>query len=174
VDKHEHTPTTASRTELYKRHFERLEWQQVSNLSYADFLRSLEVRIEVRVMSAGDLDRVAELSQRTNQFNSTTIRKSKEEIGAFAHSILHGHRQDPTSWSCVLCGEVSDRFGPYGLTIAAFCKGGIRVRQSPAESTYHVEVDSLLMSCRDSGEGWSITWPSRLRHVVSNRQCDAV
>ena len=52
-------------------------------------------------LAAAKLPRVAQLTQRTNQFNLTTIRRTEAEI-----QIAEGD---------VYTAEVSDRFGDYGL-----------------------------------------------------------
>ena len=54
-------------------------------------------------MSPGQLPRVAQLTQRTNQFNATTIRRTENEI-----QMLAGKAE-------VLTVSVRDRFGDYGL-----------------------------------------------------------
>src|SRR5579863_3434981 len=76
----------------------------------------------------GDIARVAQLEQKTNQFNVTTRRYSEAAIRGFME------RND----AIVLAFRLADRFGDHGLvsTLIAF-------REEEA-----VRIDSWLMSCR--------------------------
>src|SRR5262249_55748672 len=78
------------------------------------------------------LARVAQLTQRTNQFNFTTIRRGDGEI----------QRLSETGLECRVV-EVSDRFGDYGLV-------GVMIF---AEREEVLEVDTFLLSCRVLGRG---------------------
>ena len=93
--------------------------------------RSLQTRLVVRPARAADTARIAQLLQRTNQFNLTTRRHSAEALQSFLAS--------PDSR--VLCAELSDRFGDLGLIGVCIVhrEGGAAV------------IDSLLMSCRALG-----------------------
>jgi FkbH-like protein len=97
-------------------------------------LESLELRVTVRRLRRHDLSRAAQLTQKTNQFNLTTIRRSESDVEFL--------RRDP-DW-CLYGVEVVDRFGDYGLTGLAFIHRAAPVR-------WH--VDTLLLSCRVLGRG---------------------
>jgi acyl carrier protein len=73
------------------------------------------------------------LTQRTNQFNFTTIRRTAAEIGGL---LADG------ALEC-LTVDVSDRFGDYGLT-------GVVLFRVSAEA---LEIDTMLLSCRILGRG---------------------
>jgi FkbH-like protein len=107
------------------------ELQQASNLE--NFVKSLELRVAIQTCSPAELGRVAQLTERTNQFNFTTIRRTAAEIGA-----LLANR----SLEC-LTVDVSDRFGDYGLT------GAVLFRATEEA----LEIDTLLLSCRVLGRG---------------------
>ncbi len=77
-------------------------------------------------------DRIAQLTQRTNQFNFTTIRRTESEIRQLAGSGLE----------CRIV-EVRDRFGDYGLV-------GVLIYGKRDES---LEIDTFLLSCRVLGRG---------------------
>jgi FkbH-like protein len=98
------------------------------------YLRSLELRLTVRRMGDADLPRVAQLTQKTNQFNLTTIRRTEAEVEALARDPAHR----------IYTASVADRFGDYGLT------GVLIVRQRDAAAW---EIDTLLLSCRVLGRG---------------------
>ena len=76
---------------------------------------------------------MAQLTQRTNQFNTTTIRRQEQEVSGLLQS---GNKE-------CLAVEVSDRFGDYGLVGAAFF----------ATEGHALVVDSLVLSCRALGRG---------------------
>ncbi|MBI5085653.1 MAG: HAD-IIIC family phosphatase [Acidobacteria bacterium] len=101
--------------------------------SLAEFIASLNLRVDFQPLNPERLGRVAQLTQRTNQFNTTTIRRTETEIQAL---LATGHYRTFTA-------EVSDRFGEYGLV------GVLIVRQSPGD----MFVDSFLLSCRALGRG---------------------
>ena len=77
--------------------------------------------------------RVAQLTQRTNQFNLSLIRRSLEDLKPLA-----GDR-----W--VLVAKAQDRFGDYGLV-------GVCIL-TPPDRFGACEIDTLLMSCRALGRG---------------------
>ena len=120
------------RSEFYQKNAERDELLRNADL-LTDFLAKLELRVRIFVPEQKHLARVAQLTQRTNQFNTTTIRRQELEISGLLRS---------GSEEC-LAVEVSDRFGDYGLVGAAFfaTKGDALV------------VDSLILSCRALGRG---------------------
>jgi FkbH-like protein len=91
------------------------------------FLRGLDIRLRVRRAEADDVWRVAELCQRTNQFNTTQRRLTTAEVSDLLRS-----RQDAL-W--VL--DVEDRFSSYGLTGVLWARGE------------HIEL--LALSCRVIG-----------------------
>ncbi len=99
--------------------------------SLEEFMASLQLRVEIEPLAEGQLVRVAQLTQRTNQFNFTTVRRSEAEI----RQLLETHE-------CLVV-KVKDRFGEYGLTGAIL----FRIEQG---TSY---IDSFLLSCRVLGRG---------------------
>lgn len=99
--------------------------------SLEDFHRSLEMRVEWRAPTASTLERIAQLTQKTNQFNLTTVRRNVSEIEAL------DRREDVLVRSL----RVRDRFGDNGLV-------GVVVATLDGETA---ELDTLLMSCRVIG-----------------------
>ncbi|MBC7541355.1 MAG: HAD-IIIC family phosphatase [Candidatus Sericytochromatia bacterium] len=95
------------------------------------FLRSLAMRAEIAAMTAVTLPRVAQLTQKTNQFNLTTRRYSDTELA--------GLTADP-HWQAYTL-RLQDSFGDNGLVGAALLRftGDI------------CEVDTFLLSCRVIG-----------------------
>ncbi len=96
--------------------------------SLAHFYESLELSVEIRPVREDEVPRAAQLTQRTNQFNFTAIRRSEAELASLA-SVFGVH--------------VKDRFGNYGFT-------GLLIGRSCGK-TY--EVENFLLSCRVLGRG---------------------
>ncbi len=98
------TEEDQQRTNLYQQNVQRQRLQQDS-FSFSDFLAQLNLEIEISPMQNEQLSRVAQLTQRTNQFNLTTIRRSEAEI----QQLCNLERLE-----CRVV-KVKDRFGDYGL-----------------------------------------------------------
>jgi FkbH-like protein len=98
-------------------------------------LRSLELSVRVRKLGDADVARAAQLTQKTNQFNLTTRRRSEAEIETL--------RRDPL-WRLYTL-DVSDRFGDYGTT------GLVFARRTDVDATW--ELETVLLSCRVLGRG---------------------
>jgi FkbH-like protein len=92
------------------------------------YLRSLEMRLVIEPISPSNLGRVADLTQRTNQFNLTTRRHSRDSLVAF---LEHPGREG-------YAFRLADKFGDYGLIAATLL-------ERDAEA---VVIDAFLMSCR--------------------------
>jgi FkbH-like protein len=100
--------------------------------SLEDFMAQLNLRVNIQPLAESKIPRAAQLTQRTNQFNLTTIRRTESDIQSLAEA---GYE--------VYTAEVSDRFGEYGLT------GMIIAKPKPD----CLEVDTFLLSCRVLGRG---------------------
>jgi FkbH-like protein len=99
--------------------------------SLEDFLFSLQTRAEVTLAADSSLVRVAQLTQKTNQFNLTTRRYSEQDIVDFARGPA----------SRIYTAHVTDRFGDHGLVGVAI----VLLRNDVWE------IDSFLLSCRVIG-----------------------
>jgi FkbH-like protein len=98
-----------------------------------DFLRSLAQSVEIAPVHAATLARVAQLTQKTNQFNLTTRRYTEQQIG----DLL---RQPDAR---VVSIRVKDRYGDNGLV-------GVAITRDRGETC---ELDTFLLSCRVIGRG---------------------
>ena len=125
------TREDTARTAFYRQN-RRREALRRESLSLADFLRSLELAIGLRPMAPEDLPRVSQLTLRTNQFNTTTLRRTEPELLACQQA---GHE--------ILTVRVADRFGDYGLV------GVVIYQPRPAA----LDVEGFLLSCRVLGKG---------------------
>ena len=95
---------------------------------YGEYLRSLAMRAEIGPFRAGQLGRITQLINKTNQFNLTTRRYTEAEVAACM--------QDE---GCItLAGRLEDKFGDNGLVSAII--GRVR------GGAVHIEL--WVMSCR--------------------------
>ena len=120
------------RAELYRINAKR-QSLQASCTDISEYLRSLEMRITMKRFDAFHLPRIAQLIQRSNQFNLTTRRYSLTECEEMAKRE-----------GCLpLYLTLRDKFGDNGL---------ISVIILELQPTV-LEVNSWLMSCRVLGRG---------------------
>lgn len=99
-----------------------------------DYLRSLEMRVAMKPFDPFHLPRIAQLIQRSNQFNLTTRRYGEAECAA----MMAG-----TDGVLARYITLADRFGDNGLVSV------IILRVQPTA----LDIDSWLMSCRVLGRG---------------------
>ncbi len=118
------------RTTLYAAQRERSQAEQ-SYQTKEDFFRYLDQEAEVASVSPATLARVAQLTQKTNQFNLTTRRYTEQQI---ADMVAR------PGWQ-VLSVKVRDRFGDHGLV-------GVAITCDEAEGC---EIETFLLSCRVIG-----------------------
>jgi FkbH-like protein len=107
------------------------EMRSTANLE--QFMAGLGLSVRIAPLEAERLPRVAQLTQRTNQFNFTTIRRSEADI----QRLLEDDR-----YECFTV-DVSDRFGDYGLV------GAVITAKHGAE----LAIDTFVLSCRVLGRG---------------------
>ena len=91
------------RTKQYKEESERVVLQH-SFESVDEYLRSLQMVATVEEINAYNVGRCAQLTQRSNQFNLTTIRYTEQQLTTF---INDGGK--------AICISLKDKFGDYGL-----------------------------------------------------------
>ncbi len=122
------------------------EEERSRHRSQDEYLASLGMRLEIRENERPAARRVAELTQKTNQFNLTTIRHSEGEILNLMNS----------PGSAVYSLHLSDKFGDSGLT------GVLIILLGNEEAN----VESFLLSCRILGRGVEFAaWPPVLERV---------
>lgn len=93
-----------ARNEMYKANAERSRLQS-EFADYEDYLKSLEMRAEIKPFSAEHIPRIAQLTNKSNQFNLTTLRCSVADIEDMAAS---------DEWITIY-GRLEDRFGDNGV-----------------------------------------------------------
>jgi FkbH-like protein/FkbM family methyltransferase len=126
------TEEDQSRTRMYQESTKRRHYREKSS-SLKDFVKGLQLRVEIAEAVEDQLGRVSQLTFRTNQFTFTTIRRSENEI----KTLL---RREGVNCLAV---RVADRFGDYGLS-------GVVIYETEGD---RYKVDTLLLSCRVLGRG---------------------
>ena len=97
--------------------------------SRADYLDSLGLWVKPALAAEADLDRLAQMAGKTNQFNATTIRRTREE---FAEMLVNRDKK-------VFIFRAGDRFGEQGLVCYV-------VVDVPSK-----RITDFVMSCRAMG-----------------------
>jgi FkbH-like protein len=120
----------ARRTTFYVVERERSKAEQ-NFKSKEDFYRFLGQSATISPVQPSTLARVAQLTQKTNQFNLTSRRYGEQEIAALAAR---------PNWQVVSL-HVRDRFGDHGLV-------GVAITHDENEVC---EIDTFLLSCRVIG-----------------------
>ncbi len=119
-----------AKTEQYKANAQRAS-EQAKFTDMTDFIRSLDIHIDIIKANEFNIPRIAQMTQKTNQFNLTTHRYTEADINSFI-----GKGYD------VYCISVADKFGDNGIT------GEIIVSKNGDQA----EIDTLLLSCRILGK----------------------
>ena len=116
------------RTERYQTEFERKKEESRFG-SLTDYLTSLEMVCEARPFEESQYPRIAQLTQRSNQFNLRTIRYTSDEIRHMAEDQKY----------LTFSFSLKDRFGDYGIVSVVI----LRITEEK-----ELFIDTWIMSCR--------------------------
>ena len=116
-----------SRNEMYQENAKRHQFELSFN-NYDDYLRSLEMKGEIASFAPMYMSRIAQLTNKSNQFNLTTRRYTQAEIESIAEDTSH----------ITLYGKLTDKFGDNGVV-------SVVIGRIDGENL-HIEL--WLMSCR--------------------------
>ena len=141
----------AQKTEIYKKQFER-EKSKTSYSSIEDYLASLEIELTLKNNDNLHTPRIAQLTQKTNQFNLTTFRYTERQIEQF---IDDKHFEVYTIF-------VKDKFGDNGLT-------GVCIVKEDKKNSKNVFIDTLLMSCRIIGRNIEFVFVNNIIKELANK-----
>ncbi len=140
----------AQRTSHFKAEVTRRELQSTAG-SLEDFLRGLEMVAEVGEAHDEVIARIAQLTQKTNQFNLTTRRYTEADIRRFAGA----------GSSAVLYLRLRDAVADLGLVGVAIVTTAGRI----------ADVDTFLLSCRALGRGVEAVLLDEVRRCAEARGC---
>lgn len=141
----------ARKTEMYKQQFER-EKNKISFSSIEDYLASLEIELTVVKNDKSYIPRIAQLTQKTNQFNLTTHRYTESQLEYFTSDNKH----------FVYAMFVKDKFGDNGLT-------GVCIVKEDENNSKNVILDSFLMSCRIIGRNIEFVFIGYIIKELANK-----
>ena len=140
------TAEDLEKTAMYAREKERkskLAEVTADGGSLDDYLLSLNMHMTVGVDSASHLPRLAQLTQKTNQFNLTTRRYTEQEMARML--------EDPST--SVYHFSLADNFGDSGVVGLAI------VTRSESGCA---DIDTFLMSCRVIGRSAELAFLSKI------------
>jgi FkbH-like protein len=123
---------------------------EVESATVADYLGALRMVMTVGLNDSSAAGRIAQLTQKTNQFNLTTRRYTEAEISRWVH--------DPDG--LVAHFSLSDIFGDSGIVGVALIRG---------LSGSEPEFDTFLLSCRVIGRGAETAFLQAILGVLRTR-----
>lgn len=123
-----YTGTMADRTKMYQAELERKK-AEIQYDSIDDYLKSLEMVGEALPFEETKYSRIAQLTQRSNQFNLRTIRYTENDIKEISQNDKY----------VTLYYTLSDKFGNHGVVGVVIMK---------YVNSNELFVDTWLMSCR--------------------------
>ncbi len=133
IDKYGYFEVTAlskddlAKNDMYKSNMERVKLQQTFT-NYNDYLLSLDMKAVIKSFEPVYMQRIAQLTNKSNQFNLTTKRYSQSEIEQIAQDKNY----------ITLYGKLADKFGDNGVVSVVIGK--------IINDELHIEL--WLMSCR--------------------------
>ncbi|MBV8478398.1 MAG: HAD family hydrolase [Acidobacteria bacterium] len=138
------------RTAMYRQQRERHQAENKFQ-SKEDFFYFLGQQAEILPLTPEDQPRIAQLTQKTNQFNLTTRRYSEQQISEMAA------RNECKIYSI----RVRDRFGDHGIV-------GVAITLDQAQDC---EIDTFLLSCRVIGRTVETALLSYVAEAARARGC---
>jgi FkbH-like protein len=117
--------------------------------SAEEFIKSLDIKVILEASNDFTIPRIAQLTQKTNQFNLTTRRYTQEDITALHHSENH----------LVLSARVTDIYGDNGIT-------GVCIATLEGDEAY---IDTFLLSCRVMGRNVEYAFLSKVVDLLRSR-----
>lgn len=136
------------RNKMYKANVERAKWM-TSFASYEEYLLSLDMSAVIKSFETVYMSRIAQLTNKSNQFNLTTRRYSQTEIEAIASKENY----------ITLYGKLEDKFGDNGVVSVVI--GRLE------EEVCHIEL--WLMSCRVLKRDMEFAMMDTLVHHMQKR-----
>jgi FkbH-like protein len=139
---------SANRTKLYREQKER-EKEKLQFDTVDEYNRSLETRYICDSANDEQIDRIAELSQRTNQFNLSGRRYTGDEIKQLMNNENY----------IVLALSATDKYGDMGIVGAAMIKS--------TETTNIIE--NFMISCRVFGRDFEFVLLDKAKDLSAGR-----
>lgn len=141
------TEEDRKKTVQYQEEAERRKF--AANLSVEDYLKGLEIWADIHQVREQEIPRVAQLSQKTNQFNVLTNRYSIDEVARFSQETNR----------LLLTVHAGDRFGDQGLV--AFVQAVIDGETAT--------ISDWVMSCRTMNRRLEFAVEEQLEKCLTGR-----
>ena len=141
------------KTKQYKQQAQRSQARRQYN-DIESYLRSLEMEVSFRVDEATEVERVTQLTQKTNQLNLCTNRYTETQI----ETIRNAADKAFVSLS------VKDKFGDSGLT-------GVSILSFANERGI---IDDFLMSCRIMGRNVEFVFMDHIVRFLKSKGCKTI
>lgn len=148
------TREDSEKTRQYRDAAARAEFSRTFS-SLSDYISSLEIRLRLAPADDFSLPRLAQLTQKTNQFNLTTHRRTEAELRGF---LARGN--------AVFSLAASDKFGDLGIVGEA--------EISFADAGKSARVENFMMSCRALGRGVEQAFARKLLNLLRERGVEKV
>lgn len=136
------TDEDKKKTEQYKANAARAN-AQASFADFDKFLESLNIQIAIESANEFNIQRIAQMTQKTNQFNLTTKHYTDTDVRGFVED----------GWK-IWCISVADKFGDNGITGTIMIDGN--------------RIDTFLLSCRILGKGIEIAFAKKIFSMLLN------
>lgn len=134
------TDEDKKKTQQYKANANRAQAQR-GFTDFDKFLESLDIQISIEAANEFNVQRIAQMTQKTNQFNLTTKRYTDADVRSFIEK----------GWK-IWCISVADKFGDNGITGCVMINGN--------------EIDTFLLSCRILGKGIEIAFVKKVMELL--------
>lgn len=136
------------RGEMYASERKRKEIQTKAP-TLKEYLTTLNIQVRITINNRDVIPRLSQMTQKTNQFNLTTLRATESEISDWIENE-----------ALVYAGEVSDNFGSYGLTLMS---------SFHPKSETELSLEVCLMSCRVMGREVEHAFFESIAHDLVSR-----
>jgi FkbH-like protein len=136
---------------LYQAEMIRREKEEQFTGTSEEFLATLDMKLTICPARAEDLQRAVELTERTNQLNSTGSTYSYEQLDFLRMSSSH----------ILLMAYLQDKYGDYGAIGLALAERQPRL----------LTIKLLLMSCRVLSRGVGMILPLYFMNLARKEQC---
>lgn len=135
-----------NKTDLYMKKI-RADQERDKFSSLADYLKNLNIKLHYEELAENNMERISELINKSNQFNLTTHRYTKEKLGEMAK----------THW--ISCVDVADKFGNLGIC-------GVSIVKYQANTA---EIDTFLLSCRVLGRDIEFSYMKYIEDTLKKK-----
>ena len=151
------TSEDKKKTEQYKANAQRAQAQR-SFVDFDSFLESLDIRITIEAANEFNIPRIAQMTQKTNQFNLTTKRYTDADVRQFVEQ----------GWK-IWCISVADKFGDNGITGCIMITPNDNLNDNKGWG-----IDTFLLSCRILGKGIEIAFAKKILSMLKDNGVESI